>query len=105
MWFECPYLDANVELTDERTTHIVTKHTEVADEYVRLLNFTLAAPQLVMESRRSRTALIFSRWYHDLQGGKYFMAVVERDRAGRYWIITAHLSDVELRGEVIWRAN
>jgi len=48
---------------------------------------------------------MFSRWYDDCSNGKYLIVVVEQDRSGRRWIITAHPSDIEIRGELIWRRS
>jgi hypothetical protein len=101
----CPYLHAGVEVTDERVRHILSGHSELSDCYETLVAGTIGAPQLIMRSRRSPSALLFSRWYDDFLDGKYVIVVVERDQAGRFWVATAYPSDIEIRGDVIWRAN
>ena len=102
--FRCPYLDADVELTDERESHVMMRHPGLGAGLPERLTSTLAEPGLVMQSRRSPSALLFSRWYDDLLNGKFLVVVVEGE-AGRRWIVTAHPSEAEIRGEVLWRRS
>lgn len=42
--FQCPYLKGEVELTDERETHIVHTHPDLLPEYLAQVGQTLADP-------------------------------------------------------------
>ena len=44
-WFVCPYLNAEVELTDERAAHVAGKHREILEQSRDLLSETLSAPR------------------------------------------------------------
>ena len=41
--FECPYLSGEVELSDERETHIAGNHPDLLPEYLAKIGLTLAA--------------------------------------------------------------
>ena len=105
VWLPCPLLGIDVEPTDERFSHVILDHIELASDGPERIAETLADPDLIMKSRRSQTALLFSRWYDGFLNGKYLIVVVERDSGGRHWVITAHPSDAEIRGDVIWRKS
>ncbi|MBI4202371.1 MAG: hypothetical protein HY532_04550 [Chloroflexi bacterium] len=89
-YFPCPYLGAEVELTQEREQHIPEQHPDLLPEYQALLADTLANPDRV----RIGSALLFSRWYNEVQGGKHVVVVVITDPTTppRYWIVTAYLA-------------
>ena len=49
--FRCPYLNAGVELTDEREQHIRDKHPELLPTYREHLSRTVADPEVRKDSR------------------------------------------------------
>lgn len=102
--FDCPYLGAGVDLTDEREAHIRRRHPDVLHDNLALLTETLAAPDTVRISPQDPTTLLFSRWYDDLLGGKYLNVVVKVPGGSdqRNWILTSHPSGSALRGEILW---
>ncbi|MBI4338467.1 MAG: hypothetical protein HY680_00780 [Chloroflexi bacterium] len=88
--FRCPYLGADVELTQEREHHITRHHPDLLPEFRSLLAGTLANPDQV----RGNGALLFSRWYNGVRGGKHIVVVVVTDPATppRHWIVTAYIA-------------
>ena len=58
--FPCPYLEGEVELTEEREHHIRERHPDLLPEYQRQLIETLATPDQVRRSRRFGNARLFS---------------------------------------------
>ena len=74
--FPCPYLNATVELTEEREAHVVRLHPDLLPDQLDLIRATLSDPNTIHQSRRD--TLIFARWYDRLYGGKYFLRRRER---------------------------
>lgn len=75
-FFRCPYLDSDVELTDEREQHITLHHPDLLPEYRQCIPDTLVLPDEVRQSARIRNARLFSRWFEWLRGGKFVVVVV-----------------------------
>jgi hypothetical protein len=92
--FPCPYLNGEVELTEEWERHIAERHPDLLPEHRLCIAETLAAPDQVRTSARFGSAKLFSRWYTDVRQGKYVVVVVvsERTLQERHWIITAYLA-------------
>ena len=78
-WFSCPYLQGEVELTEERERHIAERHPELLPEHRERIAETLADPDQVRKSTRFGSAKLFSRWYTDLREGKHVVVVVVSD--------------------------
>lgn len=105
--FACPYLKAEVELTEERESHIAERHPDLLPEHREQMAETIATPDQVRRSTRFGNARLFSRWYTDLKRGKHLVVVVvsEPDTTKRHWIITAYLTRKLVEGEVEWRRS
>ncbi len=104
----CPYLKANVELTDEREKHIASHHPDLLPEFRDYIFQTLSEPDQIRRSVRFSNARIFSRWFNMIKGGKYVVAVVVTDhsiRDTRHWIITAYIARKLSPGDVEWKKN
>ena len=102
--FPCPYLKANVELTEERERHITERHPDLLPEYRKQMVETLAQPGQVRRSARFGNARLFSRSYTNVKRGKH-VVVSEPDAMGRHWIITAYLTRRLVEGEVEWKRS
>ena len=102
--FDCPYLGAPVELTDEREAHIFLRHSDELPRLYRLLSNTLEFPHFVQRSAKPGNVRLFSRWHTNLLNGKYVIAVVgiQTYPATRYFIITAYVADELQKGELLW---
>lgn len=102
--FACPYLQGEVELSDERERHIVARHPDLFPAYRTRIAETLADPDHVRRSPRFGSARLFSRWYDDPGTGKHVVVVVvsEADPRQRHWIITAYAARRLAEGEVEW---
>jgi hypothetical protein len=102
--FPCPYLKAQIELTEEREHHIAERHPDLLPKHRGKLAETLASPDQVRRGRRFGNVRLFSRWYTDEKRGKYLVVVVvsEPDATKRNWIITAYLTRKLAEGEVEW---
>jgi hypothetical protein len=98
-------LNGEVELSDERETHIADNHPDLLPEFLAQIELTLAAPGQVRRSLRMSSARVFCRWFEEVRQGKYVMVVVvsESTPAMRNWIITAYMTRRLANGEVEWR--
>ena len=104
-YFPCAYLDADVELTDEREYHIADRHPDLLPNHRQRIADTLANPDQVRRSSRVGNARLFSRWFDSLRGGKYVIVVVasESPPSVRHWIITAYIArKLATGGDVEW---
>ena len=103
----CPYLGAEVELTEERQAHIAGSHPELVPALLDCLRAAVESPDAVRRSQRSERALLFSRWYDDLGRGKYVVVVVMRDSepATRNWVVTAYLTNRLAGGPYAWQKS
>ena len=52
-------------------------------------------------------AKLFTKWFADLRGGKYVVAVVVTDPGGETppWIITAYIARKLKEGEIEWQKS
>ena len=103
--FLCPYLNAPVELTDERERHIAERHPDLLPEHRQCIVDTLDDPDQVRRSTCFAGARLFSRWFESVRGGKHVVVVVVSglDPGARHWIITAYLARRLAGGEVEWK--
>jgi hypothetical protein len=102
----CPYLNADVDLTDQRQAHIQRRHRDLLPAHRGLLIETITDPDMVLRSRRAPGALILCRWFPHLLGGKYVAAVIAGDEpSARRWLVTAYISRKLVSGEPIWQKN
>ena len=105
--FPCPYLNGEVELTDEREEHIALTHPDLLPEYLPQVKQTLADPDQVRRSIRMSAARMFYRWFDTVRQGKYVVVVVvsEAAPAERNWIITAYITRRLIHGEIEWQKS
>ena len=68
--FKCPYLNDEVELSDEREMHIADSHPDLLPEYLAQVGLTLVAPDQVHRSLRMSSARIFCRQFEEVRQGK-----------------------------------
>jgi hypothetical protein len=103
----CPYLNVDVELTDERERHIAKRHPDLLPEHRARTADTLAEPDLVRQSARFANATLFSRWFDTIRGGKHVVVVVigEGLPQGRNWMATAYLARNVEEGGVLWKRS
>ena len=102
----CPYLAAEVELSEEREGHIRSHHPDLLPEYRGRIIETVADPDQVRRSSRSANARLFTKWFSDRRDGKYVVVVVVGDaRKGVPWIVTAYLARKLAEGEIEWRKS
>lgn len=105
--FPCPYLNGEVELTEERERHIAERHPDLLPEHRGRIGETLAQPDQVRRSSRFGAARLLSRWYADARLGRHAVVVVvsELDPAQRHWIITAYLARTLAEGAIEWKRD
>jgi len=107
MWLDCPYLGGGVELTDERSAHIASRHPEVWPQYLDHLAKTVADPDEVrIDADYARTRL-FLRWFGDLLGGKMVVVAIvsQPPPETRHWVVTALASSRAPLGDVEWKRH
>lgn len=97
------YLNAEIELSDERAQHILERHPELGPDPWAWIEPTICDPDLIRCSARMPEALQFSRWCDSLLGGKLLVVVVIAPQPpGRNWIITSYATTKPSGGEVLW---
>jgi len=103
--FPGPYLNGEVDLTDEREQHITATHPDLLPQYLPQLIATLADPDQVRRSTRMSHALLIARHFKTIKGGKYIVVVVvtEQSPTNRNWIITAYLARKLTGGILEWQ--
>lgn len=103
--FPCPYLNGEVELTDEREAHIKETHPDLLPQYFGEIGETLANPNEIRRSKHMTAARIFYRWFETVRKGKNVAVVVvsEESPTNRHWIITAYVTRQLPKGEPEWR--
>ena len=57
-FFPCPYMDGDIELTDERELHITLRHPDLLPMYRQCIPDTLMLPDEIRRSSRMRNARI-----------------------------------------------
>ena len=102
--FPCPYLQSEVELTEERERHIAERHPDLLPEHRSCIADTLADPDQVRRSARLRNARLFTRWFDTVRGGKHVVVVVVADVAvsRRHWVVTAYMARKLTEGDIEW---
>jgi hypothetical protein len=102
--FPCPYLQTEVELTEERERHIAERHPDLLLEHRTCIADTLADPDPVRRSARLRNARLFTRWFDAVRGGKHVVVVVVADVAAsrRHWVVTAYMARQLTEGDREW---
>lgn len=101
--FYCPYLDADVELSDIREQHISERHPGTLPDYFVQLAETLNNPDLIRKSSRDANALLFSKWFDTIRSGRYLVVLtISENNPTRHWIITAYTARKISGGEKIW---
>lgn len=104
MWLRCPYLDGQVELTDERRAHIERRHPEVLPQHWDWLVETVLDPDRVLVDADYPNTRLLVRWYDDVSDGSHVVvAVVSTPEPPRHWIVTAMLVSREVKGDVEWQ--
>lgn len=105
-WLPCPYLGAEVELTEERWAHIIEGHPPVAVLGAESVAHALADPDWV----GTRPDWVgFATRLHTVFPGHDLVVVVRWSGtpAGpdtiRYWVVTAWVTRRPGPWEVVWR--
>ena len=101
--FYCPYLNAEVELSEQREQHIIERHPGTLPNYLMQLAETLNSPDLVRKSSRDDSSLLFSKWFEDIRTGRHLVVItVSEQDPIRHWIVTAYTARRISGGEKIW---
>ena len=101
-YHSCPFLGGDVEVTEERYSHVLAGHSDLALCYWERVAETLVGPNRVLRSNSWENGTLFLRHYDDLN--KMVVAIVITD-PGRYWLITAYITGNMPRGEILWERN
>ena len=106
--FPCPYLGGEVELSDERGSHIAETHPDLLPGHENQIGDTLRDPDdQVRRSRRFANARLFSKWYAELSTGKHLVVVVVSEALpkSRNWVVTAYITRRIPEGDVEWKRS
>ena len=104
-WLDCPYLDGEVEMTDERESHVAERHPDLLPEFRDHLAQTLTDLDQVRRSARFGDALLFSRWFPDVRGGKHVVVSSEKEAVRRHWLVTAYIARKLAEGQIEWKRS
>jgi len=100
--YDCPYLGASVELTDERERHIRQYHPEVLTQGRNLIGLTLSQPDLIRRDLRDPASTrLFSRWYDQVRGGRHVIVSVVSE-SERNWVVTAFTAGYVEERDIEW---
>lgn len=105
MWFICPYLGREVELTPERVAHIRRAHPELLPSRMEELRAALADPDEVRARSWRPSQLPFVR--HG-ERDDFVVVVTSNDEPvndadpPRAWVVTAYASADPPLSEVVW---
>ncbi len=105
VYFSCPYLHGEVELSAERETHIAERHPELLPALQSRIAETLSNPDQVRWSVRAANAHLLSRSFPDLKRGKNVVVVVVTEDSERHWIITAYVTKNLAEGDIVWKRS
>ena len=105
-FFACPYLERDVELTDEREQHIIATHPGTLPDYLEQLKESLTNPDQIRQSEYDEAVLLFSKWFDTIRTGRYLTVVIVTNAdPTRHWMITVYTARKLARGKVIWQKN
>ena len=90
-------LGNEVRLTDERLSHILRRHPDMAFQMHRFAE-TLTSPDAVRPSRSSPGVELYYRLYPDLRGRNRYICLVVKRETDYSFILTAYLSR-SIKGE------
>src|SRR5215510_14648293 len=102
--FPCPYLQSEVELTEERERYITERHPDLLLEHRACIADTLAEPDQVRRRARLRNARLCTRWFDTVRRGKHVVVIVVTDVAAsrRHWVVTAYMARQLTEGDIEW---
>lgn len=79
-----------VELTEERKSHIILKHPELKT-HIKKISQVLSSPDTIRRSKFDKEALLFYKYFDKIKGGKYINVTVKKNE--RNFILTAYITD------------
>lgn len=101
--FYCTFLNAEVELSEEREQHIIDRHPGTLPNYLGQLAETLGNPDLVRQSSRDDSSLLFSKWFDDIRTGRHMIVVtISEKEPVRHWVVTAYTARKISGGKRVW---
>lgn len=101
--FPCPYLNADVELRDDRIEHIQARHPGTWPNFESEIAQTLARPDLVRRSDYDPQTRLFSKWFQAIRTGRHLVIItVSETDPPHHWIITAYTARKITGGTVEW---
>ena len=104
-FFACPYLGADVELTEERERHIRQRHADMRPMLVEDVGAALTDPDVVAEQEYDGTTLALIRVDPEVAFPFLVVVVAEEalpDGTIRYWIVTAYRAVALSEWLVLW---
>jgi len=89
----------HLRLDVEHRRHILSQHPEVRP-YLHRIGDVFRSPEWVKRSRRDAHVHLYYRFYADLFGGKYLLAVAKM--VPRPHVLTCYVTDTVKQGELLW---
>jgi hypothetical protein len=106
-FFPCPHLNTSVELSEDRERHICSHHPDLLPQHRKRIIEAIGDPDQIRRSSRDGNAKLFTKWFSDLRGGKYVVAVVicNSGHLKKPWMITAYMARKLAEGEIEWEKS
>ncbi|MBI2039562.1 hypothetical protein HYT18_00640 [Candidatus Microgenomates bacterium] len=86
-----------VELTNERKSHIILKHPELKT-HIKKISQVLSSPDTIRRSKLDEESLLFYKYFDTIKKGKYISVTVKKGK--RNFILTAYITDKIRAGEI-----
>jgi hypothetical protein len=100
MKYFCTFLNTDVDLTEERETHIHEYHPDIVPFIDRIQDVFLSC-DAIHEGNRDPNLILFYKFYNDIFDGKYNVVAIKRNH--RSFILTTYLTDVIKAGAMLWK--
>ena len=109
VWFECPYLEQTVELSESRIRHVRMLHRNLPGVFDSTVAIVLREPDEVRRRSTYRDELLFIREFEGSEFPFVVVVVVESEprndqESHRYWVVTVYADEDEpAMGDVVWK--
>lgn len=100
MKYFCTFLNTDVDLTEERETHIHEYHPDMISFVDRIQDILLNC-DAIYESNRDPNVILFYKFFKNIHDGKYIVVAIKRNH--RNFILTSYLTDVIKAGAMLWK--
>lgn len=88
-----------IELSSKRSKHIIEYHPDIKIHFSKISE-VLKYPDQIRKSRYDPEALLFYKYFANIEEGKFLVVVVKINK--RNFVLTSYLTDKIKTGEIIY---